>query len=54
MKAETIAGTSHFGLSVGTGLALETASGTKAFSFLRNGDLGMGRDYTTIAIWEQV
>jgi hypothetical protein len=49
IKAATIAGANHFGLSVGTGAAWATLSGTKAFSFLRIGDLGMGRDYTTIA-----
>ena len=47
MKAVTIAGANHFGLSVGVGAALATASGTWAFSFLRIGDLGMGRGYTT-------
>jgi len=37
-----MAGANHFGLSVGTGAAWATLSGTKAFSFLRIGDLGMG------------
>ena len=47
MKAVTIAGANHFGLSSGTGAALATASGMWAFSFLRIGDFGMGRGYTT-------
>jgi len=46
IKAATIVGASHFGLSVGRAGEWATVSGTKVFFFLRPRDSGMVEGYT--------